>query len=143
MIAEKRGDDSVICVSASEVSFYPQTRQLSALHPSLLLTHSGPIPLQFLLHLRLDYPLPLSLLPRPPRLRCYQRKRKKILTHYVLLPSCQGQHHRLKRLLEEARAQGAAPTDEDLAHALQVQVRTIERDMAALGAQVRGMTRRR
>jgi predicted ATPase/DNA-binding SARP family transcriptional activator len=51
--------------------------------------------------------------------------------------------HRLKRLLEEARAQGAAPTDEDLAAALQVQVRTIERDMAALGKQVRGLTRRR
>jgi hypothetical protein len=52
-------------------------------------------------------------------------------------------HHRLKRLLEEARQCEAAPTDEDLAHALDVQVRTIERDMAVLGGQVRGLTRRR
>ncbi|NJM41181.1 MAG: DUF1670 domain-containing protein [Anaerolineae bacterium] len=51
--------------------------------------------------------------------------------------------HRLRRLLEEARAQGAAPTDEDLAKALDVQVRTIERDMKELGKQVRGLTRRR
>ena len=50
---------------------------------------------------------------------------------------------RLQRLLEEAHAQGAAPTDEDLACALAVQVRTIERDMLALGKQVKGLTRRR
>ena len=51
--------------------------------------------------------------------------------------------HRLQRLLEEASAQNAAPTDEDLARALAVQVRTIERDMLALGKQVKGLTRRR
>jgi tetratricopeptide (TPR) repeat protein len=44
-------------------------------------------------------------------------------------------HHRraiLKRLLAEAALQGAAPTDSDLAEALNVSRRTIERDMAAL-----------
>jgi DNA-binding SARP family transcriptional activator/tetratricopeptide (TPR) repeat protein len=35
----------------------------------------------------------------------------------------------LRRLLDEAHAQGAAPTDADLARALEVSVRTIERDM--------------
>lgn len=40
--------------------------------------------------------------------------------------------HRLQRLLEEARQQGAAPTQRDLAEALGVGLRTIERDMAAL-----------
>jgi len=40
--------------------------------------------------------------------------------------------HRLQRLLEEARAQGAAPTQRDLAKALGVGLRTIERDMAAV-----------
>jgi predicted ATPase/DNA-binding SARP family transcriptional activator len=39
--------------------------------------------------------------------------------------------HRLQRLLEEARAQGAAPTQRDLAEALGVGLRTIERDMAS------------
>lgn len=39
---------------------------------------------------------------------------------------------RLKRLIAEAAAQGAAPTDDDLARALGVNVRTVERDMAAL-----------
>jgi ATP/maltotriose-dependent transcriptional regulator MalT len=40
--------------------------------------------------------------------------------------------HRLQRLLAEAQAQAAAPTDEDLARALGVSRRTILRDMAAL-----------
>jgi DNA-binding SARP family transcriptional activator/tetratricopeptide (TPR) repeat protein len=40
--------------------------------------------------------------------------------------------HRLRRLLAEATAQGAAPTDDDLAQALGVSRRTILRDMAAL-----------
>ncbi len=40
--------------------------------------------------------------------------------------------HRIRRLLNEARAQGAAPTDKDIAQALGVNVRTIERDMVAL-----------
>jgi hypothetical protein len=44
-------------------------------------------------------------------------------------------HHRLNRLLSEARAQGAAPTDGDLAQALGVDVRTIGRDMARIRAQ--------
>ncbi|MBA3469434.1 MAG: helix-turn-helix domain-containing protein, partial [Herpetosiphonaceae bacterium] len=39
---------------------------------------------------------------------------------------------RLRRLLTEAAAQGAAPTDDDLAEALGVSRRTILRDMAAL-----------
>jgi DNA-binding SARP family transcriptional activator len=39
---------------------------------------------------------------------------------------------RLRRLLSEAAAQGAAPTDDDLAEALNVSRRTILRDMAAL-----------
>jgi len=40
--------------------------------------------------------------------------------------------HRLKRLLREAELQGAAPTDDDLAHALEVSRRTILRDMQIL-----------
>jgi len=39
---------------------------------------------------------------------------------------------RLRRLLSEAAAQGAAPTDDDLAAALNVSRRTILRDMATL-----------
>lgn len=42
--------------------------------------------------------------------------------------------HRLCRLIAQARAQGAAPTDADLAAALGVNLRTIERDVAALRA---------
>lgn len=42
--------------------------------------------------------------------------------------------HVLRRLVAEAQAQGAAPTDDDLAAALGVSRRTIERDMAALMA---------
>jgi hypothetical protein len=42
--------------------------------------------------------------------------------------------HILQRLLTEAEAQGAAPTDEDLAQALGVSRRTILRDMEALAA---------
>ena len=42
--------------------------------------------------------------------------------------------YRLRRLVYQARAQGAVPTDVDLARALGVTVRTIERDMAALRA---------
>jgi len=53
-------------------------------------------------------------------------------------------HQRLRRLLDEANTQGAAPTDADLARALGVNVRTIERDMAALKATgQRTHTRRR
>ena len=40
--------------------------------------------------------------------------------------------HRLLRLLDEAEAQSAAPTVHDLAEALDVSARTIERDLAAL-----------
>ncbi len=40
--------------------------------------------------------------------------------------------HRLLRLLQEAQRQGAAPTVEHLAEALQVGVRTVKRDLAAL-----------
>lgn len=42
---------------------------------------------------------------------------------------------RIQRLLDEALGQGAAATQEDLAAALQVSVRTIKRDFAALQAQ--------
>jgi hypothetical protein len=42
---------------------------------------------------------------------------------------------RVQRLLDEALAQGAVATQEDLAQALHVTVRTIKRDCAALGAQ--------
>lgn len=42
--------------------------------------------------------------------------------------------HRIIRLIEEAARQGAAPTDQDLAQALGVSRRTIESDMAVLGA---------
>ena len=59
-----------------------------------------------------------------------------------------GRHERrqtvLKRLLAEAQAQGAAPTDADLASALGVSTRTIERDLAALRAEgISFETRRR
>ncbi|MCA9918082.1 MAG: DUF1670 domain-containing protein, partial [Anaerolineales bacterium] len=40
--------------------------------------------------------------------------------------------HRLRRLADEAFAQGALPTDADLAQALGISVRTVERDRAAL-----------
>ena len=40
--------------------------------------------------------------------------------------------HRLRRLADEALAQGALPTDADLAQALGISVRTVERDRAAL-----------
>lgn len=53
-------------------------------------------------------------------------------------------HHRIRRLLKEAELQGAACTDKDLAQALAVSVRTIERDMKELreeGLEV--LTRRR
>lgn len=42
--------------------------------------------------------------------------------------------HRLNRLIREAREQNAAPTDSDLARALGVNTRTIERDAASLRA---------
>ena len=41
-------------------------------------------------------------------------------------------HYRLKRLLEEAEMQTAAPTDDDLARALGVSRRTILRDMETM-----------
>lgn len=40
--------------------------------------------------------------------------------------------HRLQRLLDEATAQGAAPTDAELAAALDVSRRTVLRDIAQL-----------
>jgi hypothetical protein len=43
-------------------------------------------------------------------------------------------HHRILRLMAEAQAQGAAPTDADLARALNVTERTIVADIAALRA---------
>jgi DNA-binding SARP family transcriptional activator len=42
-------------------------------------------------------------------------------------------HHRLQRMIAEANAQGAAPTHVDLAQALNVNPRTIARDLAATG----------
>jgi biotin operon repressor len=59
-----------------------------------------------------------------------------------------GRHERrqtiLKRLLAEAQTQKAAPTDADLATALGVSTRTIERDLAALrGEGISFETRRR
>lgn len=42
--------------------------------------------------------------------------------------------HRLQRLLREAVSQGAAPTLDDLAWALEVSLATIKRDLAALRA---------
>ncbi len=52
--------------------------------------------------------------------------------------------HRLKRLLQEAEVRGAAPTDDDLAHALNVSRRTILRDMQALAEDLpRPLTRKR
>jgi hypothetical protein len=50
----------------------------------------------------------------------------------AILDKTARRRHVLRRLLNEARAQGATPTDDDLAHALHVSRRTIERDMAAL-----------
>jgi biotin operon repressor len=50
----------------------------------------------------------------------------------------------LRRLLAEAEAQGAAPTDDDLARALGISRRTVLRDMEALReAGVTFPTRRR
>lgn len=43
-------------------------------------------------------------------------------------------HYRLRRLADEAFAQGALPTDADLAKALGISVRTVERDRAALAS---------
>lgn len=51
--------------------------------------------------------------------------------------------HRLKRLLAESAAQGAAPTDDDLAQALEVSRRTILRDMQILHEQAPPPTRKR
>jgi hypothetical protein len=51
--------------------------------------------------------------------------------------------HILRRLLAEAGAQSAAPTDADLARALGVARRTIERDMAALQAAGHALPTRR
>lgn len=44
-------------------------------------------------------------------------------------------HVRIQRLLDEALAQGAVATQEDLAHVLQISVRTIKRDCADLQSQ--------
>ena len=43
---------------------------------------------------------------------------------------------RLKRLLEQAESQGAAPTDDDLANALGVSRRTILRDLQAMAQEI-------
>ncbi|MBV6396458.1 MAG: hypothetical protein HFACDABA_02056 [Anaerolineales bacterium] len=52
--------------------------------------------------------------------------------------------HRLARLIREAREQNASPTDADLARALGVNTRTIERDIATLrGMGQKAMTRKR
>ncbi len=51
--------------------------------------------------------------------------------------------HILKRLAAEAEVQNAAPTDQDLADALGVSTRTIERDMAALHSQGHRLPTRR
>lgn len=51
--------------------------------------------------------------------------------------------HRLKRLLNEAEKQNAAPTDDDLAQALGVSRRTILRDMQVLHEQAKPSTRKR
>jgi tetratricopeptide (TPR) repeat protein len=51
--------------------------------------------------------------------------------------------HRLRRLLDEAARNSAAPTDDDLATALGVSRRTILRDMAQIGGAEQPATRRR
>jgi tetratricopeptide (TPR) repeat protein len=61
-----------------------------------------------------------------------------------ILPAAARRRHVLSRLLAEAEAQGAAPTDEDLAHALGVARRTVLRDIETLLAQgVEVRTRKR
>ncbi len=55
----------------------------------------------------------------------------------------QRRQHILRRLLAEAAAQGAAPTDDDLASALGVSRRTVLRDMQQLGAHGQRPTTRR
>ena len=55
-----------------------------------------------------------------------------VLANYGL---CALRQVRIQRLLEEALAQGAVASQEDLARALQVSVRTIKRDWAELQAQ--------
>jgi hypothetical protein len=52
-------------------------------------------------------------------------------------------HHVLARLLDEAQRQGAAPTDNDLADALNVSRRTILRDMETLATEGRVLPTRR
>ncbi len=52
-------------------------------------------------------------------------------------------HHRLRRLLQEAEIQGAAPTDDDLARALGVSRRTILRDMHGLAQEKKKPTTRK
>lgn len=53
----------------------------------------------------------------------------------ALTPASARRQHILRRLLSEASAQGAAPTDDDLARALSVSRRTILRDIQALQTQ--------
>jgi hypothetical protein len=61
----------------------------------------------------------------------------------ALADKAERRRQRLRRLLHEAEAQGAAPTDDDLARALGVSRRTILRDMLAEGRAQRPATRKR
>jgi biotin operon repressor len=61
----------------------------------------------------------------------------------TILDKTDRRRHILQRLLSQAREQNAAPTDADLARALGVSRRTIERDMAALQAAGQGLSTRR
>jgi hypothetical protein len=54
----------------------------------------------------------------------------------VIVDKTERRQYRLKRLLEEADRQNAAPTDEDLARGLGVSRRTILRDMQALAREM-------
>lgn len=61
----------------------------------------------------------------------------------AISPKSERRRARLLRLMQEAAAQGAAPTQEHLAEALGVGVRTIARDMAALRAAGHSLPQRR
>ena len=62
----------------------------------------------------------------------------------TLADKTERRRHRLRRLLQEAESQNAAPTDDDLARALGVSRRTILRDMQDLAQEIsRPPTRKR